>query len=88
MMQRVRVTASHTRPLLAPRITIFTRDGKLHTLEGTGREFALEFDALASKLAPLGPKLPIGAKGYAELAAECKHLDQAANVQRLIALTR
>ncbi len=88
MMQRVRVTASHTRPLLAPRITIFTRDGKLHTLEGTGREFALEFDALASKLAPLGPKLPIGAKGYADLATECKHLDQAANVQRLISLMR
>ena len=50
--------------------------------------FNVEFDALASKLAPLGPKLPIGAEGYADLAAECKRLDQAANVQRLIALTR
>lgn len=87
LMQRVRVIASHTRPLLAPRITIDTRDGKRHTLEATGREFALTFDDLVERLAPLAPRLPRGAAGYRELAAACRALDQAAEIRSMLALT-
>jgi len=44
MIRRVRLIPSHTQPLFAPRVTIYTRDGMAHTLESTGREFIMSFD--------------------------------------------
>lgn len=87
MMRRVRVIPSHTQPLFAPRVTIHTRDGVAHSLEATGREFIMPFDQLAQRLSPIGAVVPIGEKQYAELVAECRAIDQATDVGRLIALT-
>jgi 2-methylcitrate dehydratase PrpD len=87
MMRRVRVVPSHTQPLFAPRVTIHTRDGIAHTLEATGREFIMSFDQLAKRLAPIGAVVPVGEPQYAELVAECRQLDDAGDVGRLIALT-
>src|SRR5215467_1824674 len=87
MMRRVRLIPSHTQPLFAPRVTIHTRDGIAHTLEATGREFIMSFDELAKRLAPIGAVVPIGEQQYAELVAECRQIDHASDVSRLIALT-
>lgn len=87
MMQRVRVIPSYTQPLFAPRVTIHTRDGVAHTLQATGREFIMTFDQLAQRLSPIGAVVPIGKQQYAELVAECRQIDRARDVCRLIALT-
>jgi 2-methylcitrate dehydratase PrpD len=87
MMRRVRLIPSHTQPLFAPRVTIHTRDGIAHTLEATGREFIMSFDELAKRLSPIGAVVPLGERQYADLVAECRQIDHAADVARLIALT-
>ena len=87
MMRRVRLIPSHTQPLFAPRVTIHTRDGIAHTLEATGREFIMSFDELAKRLSPIGAVVPVGERQYADLVAECRQIDHAADVARLIALT-
>jgi len=87
MMRRVRVIPSHTQPLFAPRVTIHTCDGVAHTLDATGHEFILSFDELAKRLSPIGAAVPIGERQYADLVAECRQIDQANDVSRLIALT-
>ena len=87
MMQRVRVIPVHAQPLFAPRITIHTRDGAAHTLEASGREFILPFDQLAERLAPIGTVAPIGRETYAELVAECRQIDRAQGVARLLTLS-
>jgi hypothetical protein len=88
MMRRVRVIPSHTQPLFAPRVTIYTRDGVAHTLQATGGEFIMPFDQLAQRLSSIGTVAPIGEDQYTELVAECRGIDQANDVRRLIALTR
>jgi 2-methylcitrate dehydratase PrpD len=87
MMRRVRLIPSHTQPLFAPRVTIHTRDGVAHTLQATGREFIMSFDELAKRLSPIGAVVPIGERQYADLVAECRQIDQAKGVTRLIELT-
>jgi 2-methylcitrate dehydratase PrpD len=87
MMRRVRLIPSHTQPLFAPRVTIHTRDGIAHTLQATGREFIMSFDQLAKRLSPIGAAVSIGEHQYADLVAECRQIDQARDVSRLIALT-
>jgi hypothetical protein len=87
MMQRVRVIPSHTHPLFAPRVTITTRDGVAHTLESSRREFILTFDELAQRLSPIGDVVPIGKQQYADLVSECRQIDQAKDISKLIALT-
>jgi 2-methylcitrate dehydratase PrpD len=87
MMRRVRLIPSHTQPLFAPRVTIHTRDGIAHTLEATGREFIMSFEELAKRLSPIGAVVPVGERQYADLVAECRHINHAKDVGRLIALT-
>jgi 2-methylcitrate dehydratase PrpD len=87
MMRRVRLIPSHTQPLFAPRVTIHTRDGIAHTLEATGREFIMSFDELAKRLSPIGAVVPVGELQYAELVAECRQMDHARDMGRLIELT-
>lgn len=87
MMQRVRVIPSHTQSLFAPRVTIHTRDGVAHAWQATGQEFVLTFDQLAQRLSPIGAVAAIGQKQYADLIAECRQIEQAKDLGRLIALT-
>jgi hypothetical protein len=83
LMARVTVTPAHGQPLFAPRVTILTRDGVSHTLQGTGREFLFTFDELAQKLSPLGEILPVGIEGYARLVDECSRVHEAADLAAL-----
>jgi 2-methylcitrate dehydratase PrpD len=87
MMRRVRLIPSHTQPLFAPRVTVHTRDGIAHTLAATGREFIMSFDELAKRLSPIGAVVPVGEQQYVDLVAECREIDHATDVARLIALT-
>lgn len=87
LMSRVQVTSSHTQPLFAPRITIFTRDGVAHSLQGSGLEFALVFDQLAARLAPLADVVPIGGARYIELVDACRRIGAARGVGDLVRLS-
>lgn len=88
LMQRVTIIPMVRRTLFGPRITVFAKDGKSYTKEGTGREFIFDFEGLAKRLQPVIPGLAVSAGQYAELVDACRHVerdDKAAN--KLISLT-
>jgi 2-methylcitrate dehydratase PrpD len=88
LMQRVTLVPSVRRTLFGPRITVFLKDGRSFTREGTGREFIWDFEEEARRIRPVSPGLAISETQFAELIDTCRHLDttdQAA--QKLIALT-
>ena len=47
----------------------------------------MSFDQLAKRLSPIGAVVPVGEQQYAGLVAECRQIDHARDVSRLIALT-
>jgi hypothetical protein len=47
----------------------------------------MSFDELAKRLSPIGAVVPVGERQYADLVSECRQIDHAADVTRLIALT-
>jgi hypothetical protein len=88
LMQRVTLIPTVRRTLFGPRITIFTKDGRTFTKEGTGREFIWDFEEEARRIQPVIPGLAIGSAQFADLIDCCRnldHVDQAA--RRLIDLT-
>src|SRR5579885_1947298 len=64
LMQRVKLIPAVGRTLFGPRITVFTKDGRSVTREGTGREFIFDFATLAGRLQPLAGGVAIGAARY------------------------
>ena len=60
-MQRVTLIPMVRRTLFGPRITIFTKDGRSFTREGTGREFIWDFEEHAGRIQPIAPGLAITA---------------------------
>jgi hypothetical protein len=52
------------RTLFGPRITVFTKDGRSLTKEGTGREFMVGGETLAG----VGPRIAAGARARVSLA--------------------
>src|SRR5205807_2453186 len=87
LMGRVTLIPTVRRTLFGPRITVFTKDGRSFTREGTGREFIWDFEEEARRIRPLTPGLAISEAQFAELIDTCRHLegiDRAA--QKLIAL--
>jgi 2-methylcitrate dehydratase PrpD len=88
LMHRVTIIPTVRRTLFGPRITIFTKDGRTLSKEGTGREFIFDFETLVGRLHPITPGLAISPERYAELTEACRGLDKLDNAaQRLIALT-
>lgn len=88
LMQRVTLIPQVRRTLFGPRITVFTKDGRSFTKEGTGREFVFDFDELAGRLAPIEPGLKISPARFAELIDTCRNLDTVDGAaQKLIGLT-
>lgn len=88
LMRRVTLIPMAGRPLFGPRITIFTRDGKSHTREGTGREFMFDFETLARRIAPVSAGLPIGESQFLDLVDACRHLGELETIRDdLIPLT-
>jgi len=87
LMRRVTIIPSHTMPLFAPRITIFTKNGKRHTKQATGREFSWDFEEEARRILGVVPGLPIPAAQFEEIIAACRGLEREERADRLIRLT-
>jgi len=88
LMRRVTLIPAVRRPLFGPRITIFTKDGRSFTREGTGREFIWDFEEEARRIRPVAPGLAIGEAQFERLIDTCRHLDRVERAgQTLIALT-
>ncbi|HTB45660.1 MAG TPA: MmgE/PrpD family protein [Acetobacteraceae bacterium] len=88
LMQRVTLIPMVRRTLFGPRITVFTKDGRSVTREGTGREFIWDFEEQARRIQPVVSGLAITPDHFAELINVCRHLEQTDSAAlRLIALT-
>src|SRR5271168_4805092 len=75
LMRRVTLIPSVRRPLFGPRITIFTKDGRSFTREGTGREFIWDFEEEARRIRPIAPGLAIGEAQFERLINTCRRLE-------------
>src|SRR5271163_371735 len=88
LMHRVTLIPTMRRTLFGPRITVFTKDGRSFTKEGTGREFIWDFEEQARRIRPVAPGLAIGEAQFVELIDTCRRLDRIDRAaQKLIALT-
>jgi 2-methylcitrate dehydratase PrpD len=87
LMKRVTIIPSHTMTLFGPRITIFTRDGRSYTKQGTGREFVWDFEEEARRIRDVVPALPIPAAQFEEIVAACRDLDRQERADKLVQLT-
>ena len=88
LMHRVTLIPMANRTLFGPRITVFTKDGKSHTREGTGREFIWDFEAHVKRMQPIAPGLAVSEDRFAALIDAIRHLDtSAAAGESLISLT-
>jgi hypothetical protein len=88
LMHRVTLIPTVRRTLFGPRITVFTKDGRSFTREGTGREFIWNFEEEARRIRPITPALAISEAQFAELIDTCRHLDRVDQAaQKLISLT-
>ena len=86
LTQRVTIIPSRTMTLFGPRITIFTKDGKSHTLQGTGREFIWDFREQARRIRGIVPGLPIPAAQFESIIETCGDLDRQARADALVKL--
>jgi len=75
LMRRVTLIPTVRRTLFGPRITIFTKDGRSVTKEGTGREFIWDFEEHVRRMRGIAPGLAISETQFAELIDTCRHLD-------------
>lgn len=88
LMRRVTLIPMVGRALFGPRITVFLKDGRSFTREGTGREFIWDFEEEARRIRPIAPGLAIGPAQFDRLIDTCRHLDTLDNAARtLIDLT-
>jgi hypothetical protein len=76
LMHRVTLVPTVRRTLFGPRITVFTKDGRSFTKEGTGREFIWDFEEEARRIRPVTPGLAIPEAQFAELIDTCRRLDR------------
>jgi hypothetical protein len=71
LMKRVRIIPTVRRTLFGPRVTVFTKDGRVVSKEGTGREFIWDFETHARRMAPIAAAAP----AYDGLVGLCRGLD-------------
>lgn len=87
LMKRVTLIPSHTMTLFGPRITIYTKDGKSYTKQGTGREFIWDFEEEARRIRGVTPGLPISAEQFEAMISTCRELDSQERADVLVGLT-
>ena len=75
LMHRVTLIPVVRRTLFGPRITIFTKDGRSFTKEGTGREFVWDFEELVRRIRPLDDGTVVDNTHFAELIDLCHQVD-------------
>ena len=86
LTQRVTLIPSHTMTLFGPRITIFTKDGKSYTQQGTGREFIWDFNEQARRIRGIDPGLPIPVAQYESIISMCRDLEKQPRADALVKL--
>jgi len=86
LMKRVRIIPSHEMPLFGPRITIFTKNGRVYTKQATGREFIWNFDEEARRIRGVVPGIPISEGQFERLIATCRNLDREDRADALVRL--
>jgi 2-methylcitrate dehydratase PrpD len=87
LMKRVTLIPSHTMTLFGPRITIYMKDGRAYSKQGTGREFIWDFEEEARRIRGVTSTLPIPAAQFEEIISTCRDLEREARADSLIALT-
>jgi hypothetical protein len=88
LMHRVTLIPTVRRTLFGPRITVFTKDGRSFTKEGSGREFIWDFEEQVRRIRPVTPGLAISEAQFGELIDTCRHLDRFEHAaDKLISLT-
>ncbi len=87
LMKRVTIIPAREMPLFAPRITIFTKDGRSYTKQATGREFIWDFNEEARRIRAIVPGIPIPATQFEEIVTLCRDLDKQSRADRLVQLT-
>jgi 2-methylcitrate dehydratase PrpD len=87
LMKRVTIIPSHTMTLFGPRITIYTKDGKSYSKQGTGREFIWDFEEEARRIRGVTPGLPISAEQFETMISTCRELDRQERADVLVGLT-
>src|ERR1700719_3047931 len=88
LMHRVTLIPTVRRTLFGPRITVFTKDGRRFTKEGTGSEFIWDFEEHVRRISGITPGLAISPARYAELTDACRRLETIERAaERLIGLT-
>lgn len=76
LMNRVTLIPMAHRTLFGPRVTIFTKDGRSYSREGTGREFIWNFEDEADRIKPIVPGLAITPERFDGLIDACRTLEQ------------
>jgi len=87
LMHRVTIIPSYTMTLFGPRITIFTKDGKSYTKQGTGREFVWDFEEEVRRMRDVLPTLPIPAAQFEDIIKTCRDLHVETRADKLVRLT-
>jgi 2-methylcitrate dehydratase PrpD len=88
LMHRVTLIPMVRRTLFGPRITIFTKDGRTLTREGTGREFIWDFEEHVRRMQSVRSGLAIPAFQYDALVEACRALDMVDGAgAKLVSLT-
>jgi 2-methylcitrate dehydratase PrpD len=87
LMNRVTIIPSHRMPLFAPRITVFTKDGRSYTKQATGREFIWDFDEEVRRIRGVESALPISAAQFTALIEACRTLSELPRADPLVQLT-
>ena len=87
LTRRVTIIPSHDMTFFGPRITIYTKDGKSYTRQGTGREFVWDYGEEARRIRDLAPALPIPASQFDSMIETCRNLEREARADELVRLT-
>lgn len=75
LMQRVTLIPMVRQTLFGPRVTIFTKDGRVLTKQATGREFIWDFETHAARMREITPALRITQAAFERLIETCRTLD-------------
>ncbi len=75
LMHRVTIVPMANRTLFGPRISIFTKDGRVFVKEGTGREFIWNFEDEADRIRPVADGLAITPERYEGLIDAIRSLE-------------
>jgi 2-methylcitrate dehydratase PrpD len=88
LMGRVTLIPSHSQTLFGPKITIYLKNGNSVSKEGTGMEFAWDFQRETERLQEIIPGLPIPQAQFEKLIAACAEMDTLERADELIKLTQ